>query len=33
MAVKPFEPKFMKLGVLTAAFQELTPRNMCERKV
>ena len=23
---KPFEPKFMKLGVLTAALQELTPR-------
>jgi sugar phosphate isomerase/epimerase len=26
MPVKPFEPKFMKLGVLTAALQELTPR-------
>jgi sugar phosphate isomerase/epimerase len=26
MTPKPFEPKFMKLGVLTAALQELTPR-------
>src|SRR5438552_13846482 len=26
MATKPFEPKFMKVGVLTAALQELTPR-------
>jgi len=26
MAVKSFEPKFMKIGVLTAALQELTPR-------
>ena len=26
MAVKSFEPKFMKVGVLTAALQELTPR-------
>jgi sugar phosphate isomerase/epimerase len=26
MAVKNFEPKFMKVGVLTAALQELTPR-------
>src|SRR5688572_18767079 len=24
--MKPFEPKFMKVGVLTAALQELTPR-------
>ena len=23
MAIKPFEPKFMKVGVLTAALQEL----------
>ncbi len=23
----PFEPKFMKVGVLTAALQELTPRE------
>jgi sugar phosphate isomerase/epimerase len=28
MAVKPFEPKFMKMGVLTAALQELTPRDI-----
>ncbi len=27
MAVKPFEPKPMKLSVLTAALQELTPRE------
>ncbi len=27
MSVKPFEPKFMKIGVLTAALQELTPRE------
>jgi len=27
MAVKPFSPKFMKIGVLTAALQELTPRE------
>jgi sugar phosphate isomerase/epimerase len=26
MQIKPFEPKFMKVGVLTAALQELTPR-------
>jgi sugar phosphate isomerase/epimerase len=26
MPVTPFEPKFMKIGVLTAALQELTPR-------
>src|SRR5712692_10493761 len=26
MPVKPFEPTFMKVGVLTAALQELTPR-------
>jgi sugar phosphate isomerase/epimerase len=28
MAVKPFDPKFMKVGVLTAALQELTPREV-----
>lgn len=28
MTVKSFEPKFMKIGVLTAALQELTPRNV-----
>src|ERR1700742_388572 len=26
--VKAFEPKFMKVGVLTAALQELTPRSV-----
>jgi sugar phosphate isomerase/epimerase len=28
MATKAFEPKFMKVGVLTAALQELTPRDV-----
>jgi sugar phosphate isomerase/epimerase len=28
MSAKPFEPKFMKVGVLTAALQELTPRKL-----
>ncbi|MDF3065853.1 MAG: Xylose isomerase protein barrel [Polyangiaceae bacterium] len=28
MNVRKFEPKFMKVGVLTAALQELTPRNV-----
>jgi sugar phosphate isomerase/epimerase len=28
MAIKAFEPKFMKVGVLTAALQELTPREV-----
>ena len=27
MSVKPFDPQFMKIGVLTAALQELTPRE------
>ena len=27
MTMTPFEPKFMKVGVLTAALQELTPRE------
>ena len=27
MAVAAFEPKFMQIGVLTAALQELTPRE------
>src|SRR5947207_9649016 len=26
--IKQFEPKFMKVGVLTAALQELTPREV-----
>ena len=28
MSTRPFEPKFMKVGVLTAALQELTPRDV-----
>src|SRR5213592_3164976 len=28
MATRNFEPKFMKIGVLTAALQELTPREV-----
>src|SRR6188472_2593139 len=28
MATRPFEPQFMKVGVLTAALQELTPREV-----
>src|SRR3954468_24319482 len=28
MSIKAFEPKFMKVGVLTAALQELTPRDV-----
>jgi len=28
MAVRSFEPEFMRIGVLTAALQELTPREM-----
>src|SRR6476620_9694842 len=28
MKIQPFEPKFMKVGVLTAALQELTPREI-----
>ncbi|MCI0485821.1 MAG: sugar phosphate isomerase/epimerase [Blastocatellia bacterium] len=28
MQIKQFEPKFMKIGVLTAAIQELTPREV-----
>ena len=28
MPITPFEPKFMKVGVLTAALQELTPRDV-----
>src|SRR6266481_2856123 len=28
MSIRPFEPKFMKLGILTAALQELTPRDV-----
>jgi sugar phosphate isomerase/epimerase len=27
MSIRPFEPRFMKIGVLTAALQELTPRE------
>jgi sugar phosphate isomerase/epimerase len=28
MTITPFEPRFMKVGVLTAALQELTPRDV-----
>src|SRR6186997_3121653 len=28
MTPRPFEPRFMKMSVLTAALQELTPRNI-----
>src|SRR5205807_6106065 len=28
MSIQSFKPKFMKVGVLTAALQELTPRNV-----
>src|SRR3954465_11691487 len=28
MTIKAFDPKFMKVGVLTAALQELTPRDV-----
>src|SRR5919109_5472633 len=28
MSTRPFEPKFMRIGVLTAALQELTPRKV-----
>src|SRR6476646_9484287 len=28
MTTRPFEPQFMKVGVLTAALQELTPREV-----
>ena len=31
MSVKAFEPKFMKLGILTAALQELTPRDVRDK--
>ncbi len=31
MTVKPFEPRFMRVGVLTAALQELTPREVRDR--
>jgi hypothetical protein len=26
MEIRPFTPRFMKVGILTAAIQELTPR-------
>src|SRR2546421_643226 len=28
MSIKSFQPQFMKIGVLTAALQELTPREV-----
>ncbi len=29
--IRPFEPKAMRIGVLTAALQELTPRELRDR--
>src|SRR5215468_11092833 len=31
MPTRKFEPKFMKIGVLTAALQELTPREIRDK--
>ena len=31
MSVRAFEPKFMRLGILTAALQELTPRDVRDK--
>src|ERR1700704_5155670 len=31
MAIRAFEPKYMKIGVLTAALQELTPRDVRDK--
>ena len=31
MPTRKFEPKFMKVGVLTAALQELTPRSIRDK--
>jgi sugar phosphate isomerase/epimerase len=31
MSIEPFQPQFMKIGILTAAFQELTPREVRDR--
>src|SRR5216117_4377304 len=31
MSTRKFEPKFMKIGVLTAALQELTPRDVRDK--
>src|SRR5678816_4132046 len=31
MRIKQFEPRFMKIGVLTAALQELTPRKVRDK--
>src|SRR6185503_5925868 len=28
MVIRPFAPRFMKVGILTAALQELTPRDV-----
>src|ERR671920_1129599 len=28
MRIQPFDPKYMKVGILTAAVQELTPREV-----
>ena len=31
MRIRKFEPRFMKIGVLTAALQELTPRKVRDK--
>src|SRR5207249_334256 len=31
MRIQPFQPKFMKVGILTAAVQELTPRDVRDK--
>src|SRR6187399_2210976 len=31
MQIRDFQPKFMKIGVLTAALQELTPREVRDK--
>src|SRR5262245_33031481 len=31
MPIHPFKPQFMKIGVLTAALQELTPREVRDK--
>src|SRR5207253_7988092 len=31
MVIRPFQPRFVKVGVLTAALQELTPRDVRDK--
>src|ERR671928_2113615 len=31
MRIQPFQPKYMKVGILTAAVQELTPREVRDK--